>query len=169
MMPQLRSLVALLLVATAVAAVVAVAAAGGGFVVTGRIYCDNCRAGFETNISHAIQGATVEMECRHFESQQVHDKAQATTDAGGWYKMEIGGDHQDEICDVRLLKSPEADCAEIELSRDRCRVPLTGNDGIKQSGVRYANPIAFFRKEPLPNCGELLRAYDLYNETSENS
>jgi hypothetical protein len=56
MMPQLRSLVALLLVATAVAAVVAVAAAGGGFVVTGRIYCDNCRAGFETNISHAIQG-----------------------------------------------------------------------------------------------------------------
>jgi len=114
-------------------------------------------------------GATVEMECRHFESQQVHDKAQATTDAGGWYKMEIGGDHQDEICDVRLLKSPEADCAEIELSRDRCRVPLTGNDGIKQSGVRYANPIAFFRKEPLPNCGELLRAYDLYNETSENS
>ena len=56
MMPQLRSLVALLLVATAVATVVAVAAAGGGFVVTGRIYCDNCRAGFETNISHAIQG-----------------------------------------------------------------------------------------------------------------
>jgi hypothetical protein len=53
MMPQLRSLVALLLLATAVAAV---AAAGGVFVVTGRIYCDNCRAGFETNISHAIQG-----------------------------------------------------------------------------------------------------------------
>ncbi|AQK94021.1 Pollen allergen Phl p 11 [Zea mays] len=164
MMPQLRSLVALVLVATAIAA-----APGVGFVVTGRIYCDNCRAGFETNVSHAIQGATVEMECRHFESQQVHDKAEATTGPGGWYRMEISGDHQDEICDVRLLKSPEADCAEIDHSRDRCRVPLTRNDGIKQSGVRYANPIAFLRKEPLPNCGELLRAYDLYNETSENS
>jgi hypothetical protein len=51
MMPQLRSLVALVLVATAIAA-----APGVGFVVTGRIYCDNCRAGFETNVSHAIQG-----------------------------------------------------------------------------------------------------------------
>ncbi|AQK84926.1 pollen allergen Phl p 11 precursor [Zea mays] len=165
---MVRSLVALLLVATAVAAV-ARAAPSPGFVVTGRVYCDNCRAGFETNVSHAIEGATVEMECRHFESQEVHDKAEATTDAGGWYRMEISGDHQDEICEVLLLKSPEADCAEIERTRDRCRVPLTRNDGIRQSGIRYANPIAFFRKEPLSNCGELLRAYDLFNETSENS
>lgn len=63
-MPQLRSLLALLLVATAVAAVVAVAAAGGGFVVTGRVYCDSCRAGFETNISHAIQGEPLRA-CMH--------------------------------------------------------------------------------------------------------
>ncbi|KAG2623813.1 hypothetical protein PVAP13_3KG081516 [Panicum virgatum] len=89
-MPQLRSLVALLLAATAVAAVAVAGAGKPGFVVTGRVYCDNCRAGFETNVSHNIQGATVSMECRHFETQKLHDKAEATTDAGGWYRMDIG-------------------------------------------------------------------------------
>ncbi|CAN6358105.1 unnamed protein product [Urochloa humidicola] len=174
-MPQLRSLIALLLLAATAMAAIAVAAppAPGGpskqaFVVTGRVYCDNCRAGFETNVSHNIAGATVQMECRHFETQQLHDKAEATTDAGGWYKMDIGDDHQEEICEVVLLKSPEADCAEVERFRDRARVPLTRNNGIDLKSVIYANPIAFFRKEPLPNCGEILRAYALYNDTSEN-
>jgi hypothetical protein len=55
---MVRSLVALLLVATAVAAV-ARAAPSPGFVVTGRVYCDNCRAGFETNVSHAIEGEPI--------------------------------------------------------------------------------------------------------------
>ncbi|KAL5203402.1 hypothetical protein ABZP36_014354 [Zizania latifolia] len=139
-----------------------------GFLVTGRVYCDNCRAGFETNASHSIAGATVQMECRHFETQQLHLKAEATTNEWGWYKMEVGQDHQEEICEVALLKSPEADCAEIERFRDRSRIPLTRNNGIKQSGLRYANPIAFFRKEPLPTCGAVLRAYDLYDDDSEN-
>jgi hypothetical protein len=67
-----------------------------------------------------------------------------------------------------LVKSPEADCAEIERFRDRSRVALTRNNGMAPNAVRYANPVAFFRKEPLPNCGEILRAYALYNDTSEN-
>ncbi|KAL5229920.1 hypothetical protein ABZP36_028696 [Zizania latifolia] len=160
----------LLLAAALLLLVAAGARAEGpvGFVVTGRVYCDNCRAGFETNVSHSIAGATVQMECRHFETQQLHLKAEATTDKWGWYKMEIGQDHQEEICEVALLKSPEPDCAEIERFRDRSRVPLTRNNGIKQGGVRFANPIAFFRKEPLPTCGTLLRAYDLYDDDSEN-
>jgi hypothetical protein len=108
------------------------------------------------------------MECRHFETMKLHDKADATTDAGGWYRMDIGDDHQEEICEVMLVKSPEADCAEIERFRDRSRVALTRNNGMAPNAVRYANPVAFFRKEPLPNCGEILRAYALYNDTSEN-
>lgn len=59
-MPQLRSLIALLLAATAVADVASAAPAPGqphkGLVVTGRVYCDNCRAGFETTASHNIAG-----------------------------------------------------------------------------------------------------------------
>ncbi|XP_062181523.1 major pollen allergen Lol p 11-like [Phragmites australis] len=170
-MPQLRSLIALLLTFSAVAAVASAAPPAPGppeFLVTGVVYCDTCRAGFETNVSHSLKGATVQIECKHFESQEVHHKAEATTDAWGWYKVEVGEDHQEEICEVALLRSPEADCAEIERSRDRARVPLTRNNGIKQSGIRYANSIAFFRKEPLKNCGEILRKYDLYDDSSEN-
>lgn len=28
----------------------------GGFIVTGRVYCDPCRAGFETNVSKNVEG-----------------------------------------------------------------------------------------------------------------
>jgi len=45
----------------AVAALAGVASAekAGGFVVTGRVYCDPCRAGFETNVSKSVPGACV--------------------------------------------------------------------------------------------------------------
>ncbi|AQK91133.1 pollen allergen Phl p 11 precursor [Zea mays] len=156
----------------AVAVVLAVAAASslagvasaekaGGFVVTGRVYCDPCRAGFETNVSRSVAGATVEVVCRHFGASKETLKAEATTDDSGWYKLEIDQDHQEEICEVVLARSPDPGCAEIEEFRDRARVPLTSNNGIKQQGVRYANPIAFFRKDPLKECGALLEKYDL--------
>ncbi|XP_006664913.2 major pollen allergen Lol p 11-like [Oryza brachyantha] len=164
--PSLRLLLQLA-VASALAAG-ALADGPPGFTVTGRVYCDNCRAGFETNVSHSIKGATVQMECRHFETQEVKHRAEAAANEWGWYKMEVGGEHEAEICEVALVRSPEAECAEIERFRDRSRVPLTRNNGIKQDGFRYANPIAFFRKDPLPACGDILRSYDLYDDDSEN-
>ncbi|KAG8045771.1 hypothetical protein GUJ93_ZPchr0008g14100 [Zizania palustris] len=106
-------------------------------------------------------GATVSVECRHFGSDEMKLKAEATTDEWGWYKLEIDQDHQDEICEVVLVKSGDPKCSETEKFRDRSRVPLTSNNGIKQQGVRYANPIAFFRKEPLVDCGFILQMYDL--------
>uniref|UniRef100_A0A0D9WR71 Pollen allergen Phl p 11 n=1 Tax=Leersia perrieri TaxID=77586 RepID=A0A0D9WR71_9ORYZ len=159
----------LLLVAAAVLAATAAAYAPaptaskgpGGFVVTGRVYCDPCRAGFETNVSKSIPGATVAVECRHYGDGAEKLKAEATTDEYGWYKVEIDQDHQEEICEVVLAKSGDPACSETEKFRDRSRVPLTSNNGLKQNGIRYANPIAFFRKEPLADCGYLLQQYDL--------
>ncbi|KQK03398.1 pollen allergen Phl p 11 [Brachypodium distachyon] len=133
----------------------------GGFVVTGRVYCDPCRAGFETNVSKNIGGATVAVDCRPFNGGDSKLKAEATTDQYGWYKIDIDQDHQEEICEVLLARSPDPACSEIEEFRDRARVPLTRNNGLKQQGTRYANPIAFFRKEPLKDCGGILQAYDL--------
>uniref|UniRef100_A0A0E0LCL7 Pollen allergen Phl p 11 n=1 Tax=Oryza punctata TaxID=4537 RepID=A0A0E0LCL7_ORYPU len=133
----------------------------GGFVVTGRVYCDPCRAGFETNVSKSIPGSTVSVECRHYGAGRESLKAEATTDEKGWYKVEIDQDHQEEICEVVLDKSGDPACSETEQSRDRSRVPLTSNNGLKQNGIRYANPIAFFRKEPLADCGSILQKYDL--------
>ncbi|EMS67079.1 hypothetical protein TRIUR3_25214 [Triticum urartu] len=101
------------------------------------------------------------MDCRPFGGGESKLKAEATTDNKGWYKIEIDQDHQDEICEVVLTKSPDASCAEIEEFRDRARVPLTSNNGMKQQGTRFANPIAFFPKEPRKECGGILQAYDL--------
>ncbi|XP_047058376.1 major pollen allergen Lol p 11 [Lolium rigidum] len=160
-MPALATpLVAASLLLVALAGV-ASADKGPGFVVTGRVYCDPCRAGFETNVSHNVEGATVAVDCRPFNGGESKLKAEATTDKNGWYKIEIDQDHQEEICEVVLAKSPDKSCSEIEEFRDRARVPLTSNNGIKQQGIRYANPIAFFRKEPLKDCGGILQAYDL--------
>ncbi|WVZ72925.1 hypothetical protein U9M48_021307 [Paspalum notatum var. saurae] len=160
MMLRIATAAAVLLVAAALAGV-ASAEQGGGFVVTGRVYCDPCRAGFETKASKNVEGATVEIVCRPFGGSKETLKAEATTDVGGWYKLEIDQDHQSEICEVVLAKSPDPECSEIEEFRDRARVPLTCNNGMKQQGVRYANPIAFFRKDPLKDCGALLQVYDL--------
>ncbi|RLN24922.1 pollen allergen Phl p 11 precursor [Panicum miliaceum] len=153
--------VAVAVLAVAALAGVASAEKAGGFVVTGRVYCDPCRAGFETNVSKSVPGATVEVVCRPFGSTKETLKAEATTDENGWYKLEIDQDHQEEICEAVLDKSSDPACAEIEEFRDRARVPLTSNNGIKQQGVRYANPIAFFRKDPLKDCGNILKKYDL--------
>uniref|UniRef100_A0A0E0KZW1 Uncharacterized protein n=1 Tax=Oryza punctata TaxID=4537 RepID=A0A0E0KZW1_ORYPU len=130
-----------------------------GFTITGRVYC----AGFETKASHSIEGTTVLMKCRHFEMQQLHHKVEATVNE--WYKME---DHQEKICEVVLLRSPKPECAKIERFRHRSRIALTDNNGIKQGSLWYANLIAFFRKDQLPNCGDILRSYDLYGGDSEN-
>ncbi|BAF19771.1 Os06g0556600 [Oryza sativa Japonica Group] len=157
-------LLALAVLAAVVSVAVATAPAGkdpGGFVVTGRVYCDPCRAGFETNVSKSIPGATVSVECRHYGAGRESLKAEATTDEKGWYKVEIDQDHQEEICEVVLDKSSDPACSETEKTRDRSRVPLTSNNGLKQNGIRYANPIAFFRKEPLADCGSILQKYDL--------
>ncbi|CAL4952525.1 unnamed protein product [Urochloa decumbens] len=149
------------LVVLAVAGVASAVKDEGGFVVTGRVYCDPCRAGFETNVSKSVPGATVEVVCRPFGGSKETLKAEATTDEYGWYKLEIDQDHQEEICEAVLAKSSDPACAEVEEFRDRARVPLTSNNGIKQQGVRYANPIAFFPKEPRKDCGNILKKYDL--------
>ncbi|XP_004971474.1 pollen allergen Phl p 11 [Setaria italica] len=162
--PKLTILAAVALAVLALASV-ASAEQGGGFVVTGRVYCDPCRAGFETNVSKSVPGATVEVVCRQFGASKETLKAEATTDEYGWYKLEIDQDHQDEICEAVLAKSSDPACAEVEEFRDRARVPLTSNNGIKQQGVRYANPIAFFRKDPLKECGQILSKYDLKDAT----
>ncbi|XP_039845829.1 pollen allergen Phl p 11-like [Panicum virgatum] len=157
--------VAVAMLAVATLAGVASGEKAGGFVVTGRVYCDPCRAGFETNVSKSVPGATVEVVCRRFGSSKETLKAEATTDEYGWYKLEIDQDHQEEICEAVLAKSSDPACAEVEEFRDRARVPLTSNNGIKQQGVRYANPIAFFRKDPLADCGTILNKYDLNDAT----
>jgi hypothetical protein len=102
------------------------------------------------------------VDCRPFNGGESKLKAEATTtDKMGWYKLEIDQDHQEEICEVVMAKSPDAACSEIEEFRDHACIPLTSNNDIKQHDIRYANPIAFFSMEARKDCGGILQAYTL--------
>ncbi|PKA59239.1 Pollen-specific protein C13 [Apostasia shenzhenica] len=143
--------------------ILAGAAAAVEFDVEGRVYCDNCRAGFVTNVTEYIEGATVRVECIHFLNQKVEHSVEAVTTAGGFFRVAIPNDHEEEICYVKLVKSSRADCVEIVPNRDQARILLTENSG-QTNNVRYANALGFLKDEALPGCAELLKAYALDEE-----
>ncbi|KAA0052622.1 olee1-like protein isoform X2 [Cucumis melo var. makuwa] len=83
---------------------------------------------------------------------------EAVTDKNGVYKIEVDGDHEEEICEVSLLESGDKGCGEIPTDGygHFARVSITGNNGIIDP-VRQANPLGFKKKEALPQCKEVLR------------
>ncbi|KAE9591338.1 putative pollen allergen Ole e 1 family [Lupinus albus] len=81
------------------------------------------------------------------------------TDASWWYKVEVDGDHEDDICEVKLIKSPRPNCSEIDTEfhlQQSAKVSITKNNGIV-SDVQSANPLGFLRKEHLPSCAKVLK------------
>ncbi|CAN6248420.1 unnamed protein product [Urochloa humidicola] len=145
-------------------AAVAVATNAPDYVIQGRVYCDTCRAGFETNVTEYIKDAKVRLECKHFGTGAIERAIDGVTDETGTYKIELKDSHEEDICEVVLVQSPRKDCAETQALRDRASVLLTRNVGICDS-VRLANPLGFFKDAPLPVCGALLKQFDLDDQT----
>ncbi|KAF8364754.1 hypothetical protein HHK36_023536 [Tetracentron sinense] len=126
------------------------------FYVQGKVYCDTCRAQFETKVSEYIPGAKVRLECKDREGGQPTYSIDGETDATGTYRLPVEGDHEEEICEVVLVKSSNPDCAERLPGRDRARVLVTANNGIS-SAARFANSLGFMKKEALPQCPQVLK------------
>ncbi|CAN6166155.1 unnamed protein product [Urochloa humidicola] len=165
MMARWSAAAAAVLLATTVLAAAGVVAAvrQDDFFVEGSVYCDTCRAGFETNVTVPIAGARVRLECRHYMSASgaVERSAEGTTDAAGKYRVELVDNRgAEEVCAVALVSSPMPGCAEKEAGRDRAQVELLRDAGLATT-VRRANPLGFLRDQPLPNCGQILAAYAL--------
>ncbi|KAL6959328.1 hypothetical protein U1Q18_039476 [Sarracenia purpurea var. burkii] len=131
---------------------------GNPFTVKGRVYCDTCRAGFETDATPGIPGARVRIECKDRDTLQLKYNIEGVTDSTGAYNIVATGDRGDDICDVVLVSSPQSDCAEADPGRDRARVVLTGYNGLV-SGTRFANAMGFLRTEPMSGCTEILQKY----------
>ncbi|RZC77839.1 hypothetical protein C5167_002080 [Papaver somniferum] len=126
------------------------------FHVVGQIYCDTCRAGFETEISEPIKGAKVGLECRNKEGGNITYTAEdVVTDEEGMYLVVINGDHEDYICEVLLKESPRYDCNEVVPTRNQGRVAITDNNDI-DSPIRFMNSLAFLKKEPLSNFSKVI-------------
>ncbi|KAL2552186.1 Pollen Ole e 1 allergen and extensin family protein [Forsythia ovata] len=125
------------------------------FDVEGNVYCDPCRVLFETKLSHKIAGATVKLECLDAITSNITYSVESVTDSNGHYKLSVKGDHADNICQVTLTKSPDADCSEPMEGLETDKIVCTENSGI-HSHVRYANPLGFMTKHSIEGCKEVL-------------
>ncbi|KAI7754248.1 hypothetical protein M8C21_018008 [Ambrosia artemisiifolia] len=126
------------------------------YVLQGKVYCDTCRAGFETSATTYIEGAKVRVECKD-KTQKLLYTAEGTTDATGTYHINVNEDHGDETCDVVLVSSPLGDCKNADPGRDRARLALTSYNGIV-SDTRFANAMGFMKDEVMSGCTTLLQS-----------
>lgn len=108
-------------------------------------------------------GAKVRLECRDREGGSITLSSEADTDEQGRYNIPVEGDHEEEVCEVILVKSPNDDCNEIsnELhAKLSARISLTNNNGIA-GPHRIPNPLGFMKKEADPQCAEVLKELGL--------
>jgi len=107
-----------------------------------------------------ISGAKVKLECKGRENQTVTLTKEAVTDNAGNYQMEVMGDHEEEVCEIVLLQSPDPECGDVnnqEFLRNAARISLTANDGIVSNETRTINPLGFMRKTPLAECPQVFK------------
>ncbi|KAJ1406456.1 Allergen Ole e 1, conserved site [Sesbania bispinosa] len=128
------------------------------FFVEGKVYCDTCRTQFLTRLSEFMEGATVHVECKEENGTMTFTK-EAVTDASGSYRVEVDGDHEEEVCEVVLVKSPRSDCLEVDRDshlEQAAKISITNNNGII-SHVRAANPFGFLIKDRAAGCVDVLK------------
>ncbi|XP_027338151.1 olee1-like protein [Abrus precatorius] len=139
------------------------------FHVEGNVYCDTCRVQFLTRLSEPLEGATVRVECKQVDNvRNVTFSKDVETNAFGIYHVEVDGDHEEDTCEVTLVKSPRPDCSEVDREshlQQAARVSITKNSGIV-SNVRQANPLGFLKKERLPSCIELFKELEINEDGS---
>ncbi|XVF36757.1 hypothetical protein REPUB_Repub19eG0085700 [Reevesia pubescens] len=131
--------------------------------VQGHVYCDCCRAGFETPKTKNMAGAKVKVECSDRKTGEVVYKREGYTDSTGKYKIVVSEDHLDQICDAILVKSSQPECAQMSPGRERARVILTNYNGIA-SNIRYANAMGFMANKAESGCAEIMKMYQEEDE-----
>ncbi|KAF5949829.1 hypothetical protein HYC85_011822 [Camellia sinensis] len=98
------------------------------------------------SVTKFLVHAEVELNCRGQDNHTVTYTVSGKADKEGKYSLKVTGDHQDEICDVTAVNSPDTDCDESVSDINKARISLTGNSGM-ESTKRFANPIGFRKKE----------------------
>lgn len=83
---------------------------------------------------------------------------QVRTDSSGTYKFFVDETEENQICDVKLVSSPLADCKEPTPGRDQSRVILNRFNGI-DTNDRFVNNMGFMTKGVASVCAEIFRQY----------
>ncbi|KAM7277670.1 hypothetical protein ACFE04_004804 [Oxalis oulophora] len=121
--------------------------------VEGKIYCDPCRVLFETKLSKDLPGATARLECKSDEGDITFSK-EGVSDKKGKYSIAVTGDHGNDNCEVRVVKSVDIGCAEP--SKQRRKVVLSKN-GVILEPIRYVDSLSFMKKKVVPGCDQVLK------------
>ena len=62
-------------------------------------------------VSQFMEGAMVRVDCRDVVSGNLTLSKEAVTDGCGKYTVEMDGDHEDDMCEVSLVKSNDPECS----------------------------------------------------------
>ncbi|WCJ32256.1 Pollen Ole e 1 allergen and extensin family protein [Euphorbia peplus] len=123
----------------------------------GKVFCDNCRVEFITKLSRFVPGSTVKLECRSRTNMTLSYAVEGTTDQEGVYRLPVEGDHEEDICEVKLIKSGWENCTDIFNSQPEiARVLLTNNVGVLQAS-RFVNPLGFKTAKAVEGCADVLQ------------
>ncbi|KAH0453691.1 hypothetical protein IEQ34_018015 [Dendrobium chrysotoxum] len=128
------------------------------FTVQGRVFCDTCRAGFETPATTYIEGAKVKVECREKTGVKTCSY-DGVTDSSGNFNIVVADEHEHEICEAMLVSSPDVGCKTEVPGREKSRIFLSHNNGIS-SDIRFANSLGYQKDTPLAFCSELMKIYN---------
>ncbi|MBA0675990.1 hypothetical protein Goari_017500 [Gossypium aridum] len=86
--------------------------------------------------------AKVHLECKNRTDERIVYSKDAVSDKLGMYSIPVEGDHEDELCEVRLIESPRNNCNEVMESWRKARVELTRRDGVTDL-TRQTNNLGF--------------------------
>ncbi|OIV96708.1 hypothetical protein TanjilG_09250 [Lupinus angustifolius] len=133
------------------------------FSVKGRVFCDPCRATFETSATTYIAGAEVILQCTDRATNEVVYTKKGITDSTGTYIITVNEDHKDQVCNAKLVNSNHPTCNEAAPGRDAARVILTGYNGIA-SNNRFANAMGYMTREVASGCADVLKQYQEFDK-----
>lgn len=106
-------------------------------------------------------GVKVSLECRRPDNGSLTYSSEGHTDKNGIYSVAVKGDHDDEICQLKTVKSTHSDCNEV-MANWADRIVLTKNMGVS-SMARYVNPLGFKTQGINPECAKVIKELGLDN------
>ncbi|MCL7041451.1 hypothetical protein MKW94_028631 [Papaver nudicaule] len=127
--------------------------------VKGRVYCETCHLGCEHKYVTYIGGAVVKIECYDEQTNALKYSRSGSTDANGFYVIEVRDDHKDERCFAILVSSPQPDCNTIVPELDRVTAIVTNENGVI-SHERNVNSLGFKSNTKDARCSGLIQLYN---------
>ncbi|XWS41538.1 hypothetical protein CRYUN_Cryun17cG0090300 [Craigia yunnanensis] len=138
------------------------------FRIIGKVYCDACRAGFETSKCSYIPDRIIKLMFPFrlsvcFSSMfNLSDQfltvqsIGAVTDSTGTYNSLVEDEHQDQLCYATLVSSPIPSCRIADNRRNKATVILTRSNGAI-ANLHHANAMGFLQDKAAAGCQELLK------------